>query len=321
MPPSTETSLRIHELDDETPWGQVCLGIDIDGSRHLLVPIASRTPLRTGLEGPGLSLRKRNLEDDDRYTTYADLACHRSELAYLFDDFCDDVLRELAAFRPLPMKAVYQVVDRWRSMFDRPLGVLTDEAAKGLYTELLVLRRLLARDPSAHRMWVGPRGASHDFHGGDTDLEVKATTVPVGRHVRIHGLDQLEPTHGSTLLLAWFRLTDTRQSGTGESLIELTELALELTDDEPAVRDLLAAAGYLPGTLDTNDGRRYVIADERWYVVDNDLPRLTRAALARADVPETVTDVDYTIDLTAEPPTPLHPSDVDRFVGAMGVVR
>jgi hypothetical protein len=316
--PSTETSLRVRELAAETAWGRLALGIDIDSSRHLLVPIASNARVRSGLDGPGLSLRRRALEDASTYTMYADLSCHRTELGYLFDDLCADVLTELKGFERQPLRALYQVVDRWRSLFDRPLGALSDDSAKGLFAELVVLRRLLAVDPGAHELWTGPSRSGHDFKGRGVDIEVKSTTVAAGRMVRVHGLDQLEPTKDSTLLLAWFRLVDGRQSGAGESLEEVAAQALAMADDEPAVRQRMGAAGYIPGTLPMNDDRRYTIADERWYAVDDTFPRLTRATLDQAGAPETVIDVDYTVDLTAEPPIPMQPPEIARWISTIG---
>lgn len=313
-PPSSITGFRVHELAHETPWGSVTLAVDAEAVRHLLVPILSSTRVRTGLDGPGLALRKRVLEDRDSHTTYADLSCLRHELDYLFDDLCGDVLDELADLEEQPLRAVYQVVDRWRSLFDRPVGVLSDEAAAGLYGELLVLRRLLQNDASAHRTWTGPSGAHHDFMGGTINVEVKATTSPDGRSVQIHGLGQLEEPAAGRLMLAWFRLVDTRAAGTGTTLGELAGETLALADDVPALRGLFAQVGYVPGAVEANDSRRYSLGDERWYEVKDAFPRLTRAVLDRAGVPETVGGVSYVVDLTAEPPTPLDVNTVARHL-------
>ena len=319
LPPSTTSRLRVQELNRETPWGKVTLAVGADGSRHVLVPILSTTKVRTGLDGPGLSLRKRVLEDDSSHTTFADLSCQRPELAYLFDDFCADVLSELEGLDKQPLKAVYQVVDRWRSLFDQPVGILSNQTASGIYGELLVLIRLLEVDASAHRLWTGPLGTPHDFVGNHLDIEVKTTTEPTGRNVQVHGLDQLEEPPNGALLLAWYRLKDTTEARAGETLLTLTDQAVALADDEAAVRGLLAHAGYVPGAVESNDARRYAVLDERWYRVDIQFPRLTRDQLNTAGVPETVLDATYTVDLTAEPPAPLTPATVSqKLVAELG---
>ena len=310
IPPSTHTKMRVHELPYTTPWGSVCLATDRDEIRHLLVPILSSTRVRSGLDGPGLVLRKRVLEDVGSRTTFVDLSCPRPELRYLFDDLCSDIMVELSGLEHQPLKAVYQVVDRWRSLFDRPGGLLSDQAAAGLFGELLVLRRLLKNDASAHRCWTGPHGARHDFEIDNLAVEVKATGANKGRIVRIHGLDQLEAPEFGRLLLVVLRLEDSRRSGGGTTLLQLAEEVIALCDDEPAVRSLLAAVGYVLGVVETNDTRAWSVTEERWYDVNDDFPRLTRTALSTAGVSDTVVDVDYSLDLTAEIPAPVPIADV-----------
>lgn len=313
-PVSNAGNVRVHALDRATPWGSVALAVDNDDVRHLLVPILSSTTVRSGLDGPGLMLRKRILEDVGTHTTFADLSCHRPELQYLFDDLCSDVLVEIEGLEHQPMRALYMVVDRWRSLFDRPVGVLSDESAAGLYGELLVLRRLLESDGSAYQAWTGPQGARHDFVCGSVDIEVKTTSLSEGRIVRIHGLDQLEAPDGGQLLLAVFRLADSHRSGNTTTLLSLAEAVLALADDELSVRSLMAQAGYIPGTVESNDTRGYTVTDERWYEVNDAFPRLTRSVLTTAEVPETVVDVDYSIDLAAELPAPVPAVDVAKFL-------
>lgn len=310
FPPSADTRMRVHELSHATSWGSVSLAVDHDQVRHLLVPILSSTRVRSGLDGPGLVLRKRLLEDDDSSTTFADLSCLRPELQYLFDDLCSDVLVEIDGLEHQPMKAVYQVVDRWRSLFDRPAGILSDEAAAGLFGELLVLQRLLEDDASAHRCWAGPYGSRHDFVIDDLAVEVKAASASEGRIVRVHGLDQLEAPDDGRLLLAVFRLADSRRSGGGTTLLELAEEVLALSDDEPAVRSLLAIVGYVLGAVESNDTRAWTVTEERWYDVDEAFPRLTRAGLTVAGVSDAVVDVDYSLDLAANAPAPVPAAEV-----------
>lgn len=313
-PPTRASRWRAYELPVGTPWGPVALAVDADGTRHLLIPILSRTRVRSGLDGPGLALGTRVLEDDDSHTTYADLACRRPELSDLFSDLCADIVNELTRTEQPPLRAVYRVVDRWRSLFDRSGGILSDEVAAGMAGELVVLTRLLERDPSAHRSWRGPSGDRHDFVGETVDLEVKSTTRSDTRSVVIHGLDQLDPPTGGRLVLVWFRLADTTTTGTGSSLLEMADRALALADDEPALLGRFAEVGYVPRTIPANDARRYTLVEECWYEVDEEFPRLTRAALDRAGMPATVTAVTYTVDLAGRPPEPLAPAAVSALL-------
>jgi hypothetical protein len=295
--PSGENRMRIRDIQVDTDWGNVAVGIDFEGHHHLLVPIASSARIRGGIDGPGLKLTKRPLENADSYAMFADLACLRPELDYLFDDLCSDVLDELDGAAPAPLKALYRVIDRWKALFERPTGALSTENATGLFAELMVLIRLLEIDSSAHRCWRGPLGDAHDFVGESSAIEVKGTTSTEGRQIRVHGLDQLGTPESGRLELAWYRL----QQGTGTEGLTLKTLAdrvLALADDEPAVLRLLAGAGYVPGVMRANDERRFKVTENLWFSVDDEFPRLTTGVLECADIHAEIRDVHYTADIS-----------------------
>ncbi|KKD03281.1 PD-(D/E)XK motif protein [Streptomyces sp. WM6386] len=309
-----ERRLRVAELSVSTSSGPLAVAVDHDGHRHLLVPIHSHMKVRTGLDGPVLRLRKRPLEDAETYQTYADLGCLRDDLRDLFTELCVDVLMKAVEVPDNPVKALYRVIDRWKSLFRAqgpPLG--PDELA-GLFAELIVLNRLLAKDPSAHRIWHGPEGHCHDFSASINAVEVKASTGSEGRRPRIHGLDQLEAPAGGTLFLAWFRLRRTTTSGMGTRFVESVDEALRLSDDEGTLLELLARAGYRLADADLYEDVCFAIAEERWYRVDAGFPGLTGAVLTAAGVPVSVLDLEYTIDLSGDSPAPLAPAQVSRMI-------
>lgn len=314
---SGDRSLRVSPLPVSTDGGPVSAGVDHDGRRHLLVPIHTHQRVRTGLDGPVLRLRKRTLEDEETYQTYADLGCLRGDLDDLFTTLCVDVLIATESTPGTPVKALYRVLDRWRALFrteTRPLG---PEQIAGLFGELVLLNRLLERDPSAHRLWLGPHGHRHDFAAATVAVEVKSAATGVGRRPRIHGTDQLEPPAGGALCLAWFRLRRITADDPGTGLIESIERALRLCDDESALLELLAAAGFRPSDGDHYKDVRFTITEEKWYRVDAGFPALTSRALTAAGVPATVQEVDYTIDLSGEHPVPLTREAVSEVVDSM----
>ncbi|MFJ9947704.1 PD-(D/E)XK motif protein [Kitasatospora sp. NPDC091207] len=314
---SGERRLRVSQLPVSTDGGPLAVGVDRDGHRHLLVPIHSHQKVRTGLDGPVLRLRKRPLGDKEIYQTYADLGCLRGDLNDLFTELCVEVLVVAESMPETPVKALYRVLDRWRALFrteNKPLG---PAQLAGLFGELILLNRLLGQDPSAHRLWRGPRGHSHDFSTATTAVEVKSTTVGEGRRPRIHGLDQLEPPADGLLCLAWFRLQRTTADGLGTGFIESIERALRLCDDESALLELLASAGFHPSHGDHYRDVRFVITEETWYRVDAEFPGLTSQALAAAGVPVTVLEVEYTIDLSGEHPVPLTHDTVSEVINTM----
>ncbi|MET7699895.1 PD-(D/E)XK motif protein [Streptomyces sp. NPDC005485] len=308
-----EHRLRVAELS-VAGTGPLAVAVDHDGHRHLLVPIHSHIKVRTGLDGPVLRLRKRPLEDAETYQTYADLGCLRDDLNDLFTELCVDVLEKAVELPDNPVKALYRVLDRWKSLFRTQGPPLGPEELAGLFGELTVLNRLLAMDPSAHRIWRGPEGYRHDFSAATNAVEVKASIGSEGRRPRIHGLDQLEAPDGGTLWLAWLRLHRTTPNGMGTRFVEAVHEALRLCDDEGALLELLAKAGYSLADADLYDDVCFAIAEERWYQVDADFPGLTGKALATAGMTVSVLDVEYTIDLSGDIPASMEPEQVSQMI-------
>ncbi|MCX5283560.1 PD-(D/E)XK motif protein [Streptomyces sp. NBC_00198] len=309
-----ERHLRVAQLPIAPAADPLSVAVDHAGHRHLLLPIHSHRKVRPGLDGPVLTLRRRTLEDEESYQAYADLACLRDDLSDLFTDLCVDVLGATVALPENPVKALYRVLDRWKALFKAQVAPLGPDQLVGLFGELLVLTRILEEDSSASRVWCGPSGHRHDFSNGSTAVEVKSSVENEGRRPRIHGLDQLDEPEGGTLWLAWFRLRRTTGDTPGKAFVELVRRALELCDDESALLQLLARAGYHLADADRYRDVHFAVGEERWYRVGPDFPGLTRRTLSAAGLAVSAIDVDYTIDLSGETPTPLAPSQVPRIV-------
>ncbi|WP_406372169.1 PD-(D/E)XK motif protein [Streptomyces sp. NBC_00647] len=307
-----ERRLRVAQLPVATKGGPLTLAVDHDGHRHLLVPIHTNRKVRPGLDGPVLSLHKRILEDEQTYQAYADLACRRDDLSDLFTELCVDVLGATDELPDNPIKALYRVLDRWKALFKTQGAPLGPDQLAGLFGELVILNRLLAEDPSAHRLWRGPEGHRHDFSAGVNAVEVKSTTEGEGRRPRIHGLDQLDAPEGGTLWLAWLRLQPATANSSGTAFVHMVDRALHLCDDEGALLELLAGAGYHVSDSDRYQEVRFTVREERWYRVGADFPGLTRLALKSAGLSVSALDVEYTIDLSGDTPAPLPPDEVSR---------
>ncbi|MFF2390976.1 PD-(D/E)XK motif protein [Nocardia sp. NPDC058114] len=314
--PSAEASVvTVSDLPVPTANGSLAAGLDSEGSRHLLVPIGAHQVVRKGLNGPVLQLRKRTLEHDGRVQDYADLTCLRRDLNDIFATLCADILVATEESSGNPVKVLYRVLDRWRALFLNPGPPLGTQQLAGLFGELVVLEILLEHDSGAIQLWKGPTGHRHDFATSVGALEVKTTTNPDGRSVRIHGLDQLEPPLGGILGLVWLRLEADVQGGIG--FLELIKRVLDLSDDESEILTRLAAVGYRAADNDHYVHSRYSINEHHWYNVDVAFPRLTTVDLAAASISTNVRNVDYTIDLSGESPAPMEANDVERHIKVM----
>ncbi|MFE7662314.1 PD-(D/E)XK motif protein [Streptomyces celluloflavus] len=309
-----ERRLRVADLPVMSASGPLAVAVDHYSHRHLLVPIHAHMKVRAGLDGPVLRLRKRPLEDSESYQIYADLGCLRDDLSDLFTKLCVDVLKQATELSDNPLKALYRVLDRWKSLFRTQGPPLGPQELAGLFGELTVLNRLLAMDPSAHRIWRGPEGYRHDFSAAFNAVEVKAGTGSEGRRPRIHGLDQLEASDDGTLCLVWFRLHRTTTGGVGTRFVESVDEALRLCDDEAVLLELLSKAGYRLADADLYESVCFAVAEERWYRVDAAFPGLTGEALTGAGLPVSVLDVEYTIDLSGDLPAPMEPGQVSQMI-------
>ncbi|MFI6489451.1 PD-(D/E)XK motif protein [Streptomyces sp. NPDC050564] len=314
---TSERRLRVSQLPVAAKGEPLVVAVDHDAHRHLLVPIHSHRKVRPGLDGPVLRLRRRTLEDEETYQTYADLACLRDDLSDLFTELCVDVLGATTELSENPVKALYRVLDRWKALFRTQGTPLGPDQLAGLFGELMVLNRILEEDSSAHWLWRGPEGHRHDFSAGATAIEVKSSAVSEGRRPRIHGLDQLEAPEGGTLCLAWFRLQRTTANSSSTAFVELAERALRLCDDEGALLELLAGAGYRLSDADHYHDVHFAVSEERWYRVGPDFPGLTGRALKLAGLSVSALDVEYSIDLSGEIPAPLLPAEVSQVIDNM----
>ncbi|MET7283827.1 PD-(D/E)XK motif protein [Kribbella sp. NPDC005582] len=311
---SNADRLRVVDTPVTSAAGTLLAALDDSGCRHLLVPVSADRVVRGGLNGPALVLRKRALEDGGDRQTFADLSCLRRDLDDVFTGLCADVLRNVEEDPRDSLKVLYGRLDSWRALFRTSSQLLGPDQQAGLFAELTVLVDLLRRDPSAHRTWTGPTRYRHDFLGGSRAIEVKATTVSDGRRIRIHGLDQLEaPTDG--LHLYWIRLE--KGSRSARSLNSIVDEALKLCDDEADLRTRLAAAGYQVVDHRHYDEPRFAVAEQRRYLVGPDFPRLVAGELQEAGISVNVTDVQYTVDLSSEPPLPLSDEQADEHAAAM----
>ncbi|MDT8910554.1 PD-(D/E)XK motif protein [Amycolatopsis sp. PS_44_ISF1] len=294
-PTSGPRHVRTSELPVTTPLGPVLAAMDHEGLRHLLVPLSADQGIRRNYDGAALTLRERPLENGEVYERYADLGCVRRDLDEVFTGLVADVLAAVAEASERPLKALYNVLNRWRALFQPSPAPLSADGLAGLFGELVVLNHLLEGESTAIDFWTGPSGHRHDFTVGARGIEVKTSTAPKDRKVRIHGVEQLQPPPHGDLDLVWIRLEPVVERG--RTIGDLVEAARKAGDDETGLLFKLAEAGYRPVDADLYRDKHFVIREERWYEVDAGFPRVEPSS-----APPGVTDLDYTIDLDRQRP-------------------
>lgn len=287
------SAFRTAAIGIDTEQGPLLAGVDVEGRRHLLVPIASRHTLREELDGKAVVLRRRALEDDRRYQEYASLELVDSRLDVFFTALCIEVSERVAAEPGRAVGALREVLRDWKALLAENREVMSSSALAGLFGELHFLQSLLSRDAGAVAFWTGPIGSAQDFHRGLDALEVKTTTSPEGKVVNIHGVDQLAISEPGRLFLLWLRL----EIGGGVSVPELVKAILELTDDPGRFRTMLHRVGYQETDALVYGRQRFQVVERRGYMVGPGFPRITPAGLSGDAILAGLGPIDYTVDL------------------------
>ncbi|MEV5540072.1 PD-(D/E)XK motif protein [Saccharopolyspora shandongensis] len=275
--------------------GEVQIGLDARGDRHLLLPAARDEEIQEDLRSAHVRIKRGSLSVDGRVRHYADLVCHRDDLGSLFDDVLAEILARLAEDGAHPSGTCWRVLNAWREMFQARGGRLTSSEQRGLFGELTVLEHLLKGDEFLRpaQVWTGPDKEPHDFRLHGWSLEVKALGGG-GSQVEIHGLDQLAPPAGGRLTLVLVRL---EEDPSGTSLPELAERVVAAAGDARGLIEQLAKAGYSAGDAEIYGTPRYVRRQLLGLDVDADFPALTHASLS-GGLPSGIEAVRYTLDVS-----------------------
>ena len=289
------SAFRTAPIGVDTPHGAVHAGVDALGHRHLLVPIASKHSLQEMVDGDAVVLRRRALEDEQSYRQYASLELVDDRLTDLFTALCVEVAERVAATPDRAVAALRDALKDWRALLAGNRQLLSSSALAGLYGELDTLRSLLLHDPGAVGFWTGPAGSAQDFQCGRHSVEVKTTTAPEGRTIRVHGADQLDVSPPGRLLLRWIRL----RADKGTTVPELIADIAARTDDAVRFQALLRQVGYDDADRAFYDRKRFDLLEEQTYEVVPGFPRITPAGLIGDAVLGGVGPVEYGVDLDA----------------------
>ncbi len=289
------SAFRTAAVGVATHEGQVLAGLDAEGRRHLLVPMAARQTLQQDVGGKAVVLRPRALEDENSYRRYASLELVDENQAVLFTALCVEVADRIAASPDRAIAALRKALEDWKALLAGNRDVLSPSALAGLFGELQILRSVVERDPGAIGVWTGPTGSAKDFHRGSHAVEVKATLAPEGRTVHIHGADQLDVEAPGRLLLHWMRVRSDR----GVSVPDLVDAIRSRIDDLTAFRGLLGRVGYHETVREVYARQRFEVVEQRTYEIGPGFPRIVPAALTGDALLGGVGPLQYLVDLDA----------------------
>ncbi len=282
--------------------GPILHAVDPMGRRHLLVPIGDEPGVKDD-GSRGLSVATRSLPD--LHERVVDIRCDDQSLNDLFAVLCDEIIDDVKRLPEPHGLASMTVIDRWRDLLgprsSRLLGV---SEVKGLLAELHVLERLATLEARrAFEVWTGPDRSRSDFTGVQAVLEVKASTLVDEIRVHVNGLSQLDPPPGKQMYLLVERLE--RVPVGGDTLAAAARRLLTLGIPTRDLYASLRRIGVDPTDLAAYEHLRFDTRQLRMYLVNDAFPRLTPSSLQGKAAQDRIVQVEYVIDLGAQPPSPV----------------
>jgi putative PD-(D/E)XK family protein DUF4420 len=311
---SSDTSgLEIATLPAEvsTADGPVRFALGRNGEARLLLPLSNREAGKEVTGAAALQITVSAYTQGRKQQRFLDLICLAHELEKVFTELGDEILSRVDAGVGC-VEAARSTIEEFRSLLVRPNSsqVPVSQVA-GFVGELVVLNRLLDRDPTAWKSWRGPAGDRHDFASGAHALEVKASLSKGRSTISVNGFDQLERPAGGSLHLLHFEL---EAVGSGMLLVEALGIAALGKASEPEnLQRLLSAIGC----EDVRDPAWNHIAfrqeAENLFRVEEGFPRLVTSMLAAGSPPAGVSNVSYAVDLSTAEEFRLDPSETAKI--------
>ncbi len=229
------------------------------------------------------------------------VALEDRQFADIFSVFCADLVDGISG-RSAVQDAIVLLLnrlERWQRFLGQASEGLSQQAQIGLFGELWLLREILVPVCGIGMVdaWCGAQREPQDFVvPGVCAIEVKTTAAKSLSHVRIHGERQLDSTALTCLFLACLRLQ--RDDRAGKTLNDLVDELMRLAETAPEFSTLLeqriSDAGWLERHRQRYVVNRFVVAERRFFNVEEGFPRLLRGALAAG-----IDEVEYRLDLRA----------------------
>jgi len=311
--PQKEITTR--SSDVRVDVGFVLHSLDSTGHRHLLIPLAEDAQDVEDTKSRGVTVVTRTLlqgpHGDEQ--TFIDVKCEEVALRDLFSKVCDEILELCDQSPSAPQSAVTVVLERWRELLGpASQKLLTELQLKGLLAELHVLEGIAEISSQyAMRLWTGADKARHDFTGVNAACEVKASSLTDEVKVHINGLNQLTPPPGSTLYLAVERFE--RVPVGGDSVPASIDRLEHRGLDRHKILTAISRVGAYPADFDVYTRIQFISLERRLYKVSNDFPRLSNELLNNTVSADRISNVEYVLNLGAQPPVPLGDRAVDQL--------
>lgn len=290
------TALEIPSVDTgiETGSGSVRLALGSRGELRLLLPVRQSERIAETPYSQALGIGVATYTLGSTPARFLDITCLNGALDGVFADVTGEIMSRIVG-GVSPLDACRTTIEDFRSLLISPADEVTTQEIRGLVGELLMLRKLLASDSDAWKLWRGPLRERHDFRGGSSAVEVKTTGRSASRKITISSVDQLLPPTGGALQLSMFQLEE-RVDG-ALSVADVTADVVNAASDRQEIGRLLAAVGCPDPASRSWNRCRFRLEGEAHYRVDEDFPRVIPGSFQGGKTPAGIEGLSYVVDL------------------------
>jgi len=277
---------EVHPLD-------LYAGIEAGDERVIMLVTDSEPPPSPLFEAIEV---RHSLRSDGRWVLLFRLK--KVDLIVPFSGLCQDLIDSTRSGCDNLTAPEYLIgrLTRWRRLMELSHAGLSDEEARGLIGEVVILESLLIPKFGAMPAllaWGGPYGAAQDFKIAGTLLEVKTCQLGSWR-VLISSIEQLD-AGADPILLAVVRMSiSSVQNEAAITLNKIVERVRCLLSADAAIDEFnlrLTEAGF---DEQAKSGAVYYQVDEiRGYRVVDGFPRIVRA-----QVPGPILSASYVVDVS-----------------------
>lgn len=276
-------------------YGQVRYAIGPNNEPRLLVPVGDAHDVPRLSSTPKLGLMVSRFNTGGKWIHYIDLMGRDRALDTVFADMSEEILRRISEGNP-PGSAVSGTIEDFRNLLrEASAKEACDNAILGLIGELHVLKMLCGISPYAVSSWVAPYEARHDFRSHLSALEVKSSGRSDARKVSIHGMEQLCPPAGGSIVLVHCRFE--RVAG-GMTVKSLCRDIIEAGGSETELTKGLASMDCDSPDSEAWNRISFSLQGMSSYRVEKGFPRIVGIDYPGGSFPEGIVSLEYEIDLS-----------------------
>lgn len=247
----------------------------------------------------------KNISQDDKSLLV--FLLEDEELLDIFISFAIDLETLIQKNDNITLLEIYNRYTYWLKMFKTINSVASESTIKGLINELYILDEIMIPKygvQDALSGWIGSDNAQKDFaYGNGVWYESKAINFGKGT-VKISSIEQLQSDFNGYLLINEFESTSSDNSKGYNLFVILNKIKNQIDSEMDLILfyEKIANLGFQLKIFTDEDleenSYRYIIHNERAYLVDGNFPRLVRENL-----PTGIGKVEYEIIL----------SDIEEF--------